>query len=663
MGNNDKKYVMSLSLNVLNHLGINLYSNIPAVLSEIVANSWDADATTVRIDITDKEIIIEDNGCGMTLEDINKHFLTVGYQKRETNLESPKYHRPYMGRKGIGKLSMFSIAREVDVISRKTTNHGVENNAFRMNIDSITDVIKKENEIKDYHPDELDVSQNNLENDGTRIILRNLKKNISSLTSEYVKKRVARRFAIIGDEYKFNVTVCGEQVAITDRDYYHKLNYIWYYGDDSKKFAEYSTKAVHEEKRNNEIVLNGKTHKISGWIGTVEFSGDLKDGDENLNKIVVLVRGKLGQEDILTEYSEGGLYSKYLIGEINADFFDDDEFVDMATTSRQEYRRDDERFVALKTFIQDELKYIQGKWTDLRNEPGEEKAKELLPIIDTWVKSLKGDNRTYAKKMFGKINQIAADDTKKREIIKYSVLAFEKLRYSNKLSAIENVNVESLESIKDVFLGLDELEATLYYQIIKERIEIIKKFQQITDDNMRERIIQEYLFDHLWLLDPSWERVDGTEFMERTVLKALNKEFDTLSPEERDARLDIGYKETAGKHVVVELKKAKRVVKIGELTQQVSKYSSAMNKVLSETGKASSPYEIVCVLGKPVDNDDSPIHRQQVADSIKSWNARIVYYSELIENAYKAYNEYLMANKESQPLIDLFQKLESQIEE
>lgn len=41
----NEKYTMSLSLNVLNHLGINLYSSIPAVLSEIVANSWDARTT------------------------------------------------------------------------------------------------------------------------------------------------------------------------------------------------------------------------------------------------------------------------------------------------------------------------------------------------------------------------------------------------------------------------------------------------------------------------------------------------------------------------------------------------------------------------------------------------------------------------------------------
>ena len=57
----ENKFIMSLSLNVLNHLGINLYSNIPAVLSEIVANSWDADAKRVDITIAEDQIIIEDD--------------------------------------------------------------------------------------------------------------------------------------------------------------------------------------------------------------------------------------------------------------------------------------------------------------------------------------------------------------------------------------------------------------------------------------------------------------------------------------------------------------------------------------------------------------------------------------------------------------------------
>ena len=43
MGGN--KFKLTLDYNVINHLGINLYSNIPAVISEAVANAWDADAT------------------------------------------------------------------------------------------------------------------------------------------------------------------------------------------------------------------------------------------------------------------------------------------------------------------------------------------------------------------------------------------------------------------------------------------------------------------------------------------------------------------------------------------------------------------------------------------------------------------------------------------
>ena len=42
---------MTVDLNVLDHLAINLYSNIAAVLTEAVANAWDADAETVDIRI------------------------------------------------------------------------------------------------------------------------------------------------------------------------------------------------------------------------------------------------------------------------------------------------------------------------------------------------------------------------------------------------------------------------------------------------------------------------------------------------------------------------------------------------------------------------------------------------------------------------------------
>ena len=653
---------MSLSLNVLNHLGINLYSNIPAVLSEIVANSWDADAENVQINIHNDEIIIEDDGCGMDSSDINNKFLYIGYQKRKESKKSKKFDRMYMGRKGIGKLSMFSIAREVEVYSRKKLENGeYEVCALKMEIDKISEAINKENEdsntISEYYPSELDIAGCDIQDTGTKIVLRKLKKLTTSLTGEYIKKRVARRFGIIGDN--FNVLVNGEKVKISDRDYFHKLSYIWYFGEESEKYVSSCSSLSFQEKRSDKIEYNGKTYKVSGWIGSVDASGDLKDGEDNLNKIVVLVRGKLGQEDILSEYSEGGLYSKYLIGEINADFFDDDLLEDMATSNRQEYRRDDERYIALKSFVHTELKYIQGKWTELRNESGESKAVELLPVIEDWVTTLQGDDKKYAKKMFGKVNQMIVDDDKKKEVLKYSILAFEKMKYSKNLSAIDQINAENFEVFKELFMGLDEIEETLYYQIIKERMEVIKKFEKIVDDeDALEKVIQLHLFNHLWLLDPSWERVEGSEYMEKQIKNALNVAFEKLTDEEKRGRLDIGYRKSAGKHIVIELKRAKRVVTTEEMVKQVRKYKSAIIKVLTETEGNNFSYEILFVVGKPIDNDDSIEHREEVAELLKVYNGRIVFYKELIENAYRAYQDYIIANQKIQPLVDMFNRLE-----
>lgn len=66
---NQPKFQMSINLQVLNHLGLNLYSNTSAVLSEVVANAWDADAKEVLIEINGDSISITDNGIGMNLSD------------------------------------------------------------------------------------------------------------------------------------------------------------------------------------------------------------------------------------------------------------------------------------------------------------------------------------------------------------------------------------------------------------------------------------------------------------------------------------------------------------------------------------------------------------------------------------------------------------------
>ena len=125
------EYRMSISLNVLNHLGLHLYSNTPAVLSEVIANAWDADATTVKVnfDLDAKTITVTDDGHGMDLDDINQKYLYVGFEKRAGGqTRTPSGRRLPMGRKGIGKISLFSIARRFGILGEK---HG-----FRIVLDS-----------------------------------------------------------------------------------------------------------------------------------------------------------------------------------------------------------------------------------------------------------------------------------------------------------------------------------------------------------------------------------------------------------------------------------------------------------------------------------------------------------------------------------------------
>ena len=296
------KYSMSMDMNVLNHLGLNLYSNTSAVISEVVANSWDADATSVEIVITQDSITIHDNGSGMNLGDINSKYLCVGYQKRVNNAVTPVYKRKVMGRKGIGKLSLFSIANDITILTSK----GGEKNALRMTSENLISTVKQNQE---YHPEELSVDEVAFEGNGTTIILKSLKKSRTAALSTHLSKRLARRFSIISAEDHFAVSVNGKEITIEDRAYLSKAQLLWFYirRDDSGnpiQSKDYYLKQckdnllVNSFEREGIIEIEGRTVYVYGWIATAKEPGDLKD-DETINRITIMVRGKMAKDNIL----------------------------------------------------------------------------------------------------------------------------------------------------------------------------------------------------------------------------------------------------------------------------------------------------------------------------------------------------------------------------
>ena len=103
----------------MNHLGRSFYRSFATVLGEAISNSWDADATKVELFVNrDKNtFVIKDNGVGMDEDDFQDKFLKIGYSKRKEGTQSKK-GRPFIGRKGIGKLALLSCADKIAVISK-----------------------------------------------------------------------------------------------------------------------------------------------------------------------------------------------------------------------------------------------------------------------------------------------------------------------------------------------------------------------------------------------------------------------------------------------------------------------------------------------------------------------------------------------------------------
>ena len=80
---------MEFDVCTIKHLGLQMYSTLPPVIAELVANGWDANARKVEITIPEtpidegtSEIVINDDGMGMSGEDVRKKYLVVGRDRR-----------------------------------------------------------------------------------------------------------------------------------------------------------------------------------------------------------------------------------------------------------------------------------------------------------------------------------------------------------------------------------------------------------------------------------------------------------------------------------------------------------------------------------------------------------------------------------------------------
>jgi hypothetical protein len=628
-------YRMEIDMRVLDHLGIHLYSNAAAVLSEAVANAWDALAENVTISMSNDVIEIQDDGIGMNLETINDRFLYVGYDKRKAEGErsQPPKERLFMGRKGIGKLSLFSIADNVTVHTRR----GDERHAFQM---LTSDIQGTWNTGGAYVPKPVEFDG---PLKGTRIVLCGLKTRRVGITESALRKRIARRFSVIGLKTErgdtFNVQINGKAITHEDRDDLKNIEFLWELGSERINTAVECPKLKLKEVHPS-IVDDGKGWIVKGWIGAAARPMDLRADDAgSMNGLVVVARGRLIQENILDRLDFNKIFANYVTGQIEADFLDMQGWDDIATSDRQRLIEDDDRYMALIKYLREMMYTISEKWVTNRNL---ERAKDAIakqPKLQEWIDQLPEGQRQPAQKMIGLIEGVEMEKEADRlELYRSGVLAFERLKLRDETSKLSNLKEMTAEALLPLVGDLQALEGSMYRDIIRERIAVIAQFKKLVDDDAKEKVLQETLFRNMWLLDAGWERATEDPTMEQT-LKTEYKEFaDGLDEEKSKGRIDIRYRRNAGEHIIVELKRSKRVISIGELMDQGEKYRTALIECVQKAYNLPTPphVELVFVLGEKVRADAEVVQK-----SLSALNARVMYYQEMIRDSEAAYAAFL----------------------
>ncbi|QMV72631.1 ATP-binding protein [Comamonas piscis] len=665
---NKYNFVFNVDINVINHLGVGLYSSTPAALTELVANAWDADAekVTIKISPDSKSIVIEDDGHGMDVEGIRKKFLRVGYSRRDNGVRtSESGNRRVMGRKGIGKLSMFALADQVKVTSQRS---GGEIVSFEINVPELKKSIEKGQSIELKEVEGVPF----VKGQGTRIELRDVLTGLKT-TEAYLRLKLARRFSVIDGKHNFSILLNGEHIKKEDRGFYNYIQFLWAFDSATKSDIENISPKIASVKNENTGMdekciqtldgvfdYNGIQLNVTGYIASVEEPKNLGAKDESANMISIFANGRVFAEDVLAEFNSAKYYKNYLVGEIHADFLDDDE-IDRATASREAIKKDDPKFRELLNFLTKNLSDIGDVWDDWRIEMGLSKSIPANAAVVEWLSTLKdARDRKLAHKLVTSIQNasIHPDEEKNSKAKKFlyrgAIIAFEKLKLKNQLEKLSEISDVLSPEFSAVFSSLSDIEEAAYSEITKQRLEIIRKFRDIANDATKlERVAQEYLFNNLWLLDPSWDRISGTEEMEKTLTREL-KEVDDSST---GARLDITFRKNSGRHIVVELKRPRKTdLKSMALYEQARKYNIAINAYYKKhySGVPVPPKDIYLLVSQvPADFTDDDL------ESYAKQNAKIITYEQLINNAFNAYQAYLDVHSSLSSVEEVFRKIDA----
>jgi hypothetical protein len=166
-----------------------LKDEITAVI-ELVKNAYDADATTVRVELRNGEegqsLRIQDNGSGMTGDDLHSKWAFLATENKLRDDRSPGLRRKRLGQKGVGRFAAEKLGRELILRTK------VEGQAKLLQVRFNWDDLRGDHELAEYrfpikykNPEPLDPPH------GTRLDIRRLRLNWTRKRVEKLRAQLA----------------------------------------------------------------------------------------------------------------------------------------------------------------------------------------------------------------------------------------------------------------------------------------------------------------------------------------------------------------------------------------------------------------------------------------------------------------------------------------
>ena len=118
-----KTLPFTIDSHLLQELGERLVGRHHIALAELVKNAYDADANHCEIVVSEDEIEVWDDGHGMTFREFRDFWMRIGTTNKLKQRRSRGHGRPLTGSKGIGRLAVQFLGRDVEIITT-SDDHG-----------------------------------------------------------------------------------------------------------------------------------------------------------------------------------------------------------------------------------------------------------------------------------------------------------------------------------------------------------------------------------------------------------------------------------------------------------------------------------------------------------------------------------------------------------